>query len=402
MKHRRHKSALSRLVGIFMISLITLGVIVLIHYFLQSDNVKKSPVQKLSETVKNIEKSVPFRSQNKPATKVTGSVFVPYWRVNSLESISDITLPEMNSVTLQNSTIDYVIYFGVGADKDGIVETDPGYKGLQKFTEVVNGSNLKTLLTVRMLDEEINDVVLENQEAQNNIAQEVAKVTQENGFSGIVLDFEHSVLPTKKTTEEITAFFAKMSETTHANNVSFAITVYGDTFYRARPYDIERIEPFVDSFYVMTYDFHKSYGTPGPNFPLHATDLNNEVVGAKKGVKQYGYSVEHMISDMMLAGVKPDKLVPVFGMYGYDWMVDDENRPLKPAEAVTLNQARSRYSGDSVVIDPISSENTVSFTDNSGQKHVVWFENERSAQQKIEYVMTEGISKVGYWAWGYY
>ncbi len=389
---------MGRLGGIFVFGVFIVGVFIFLHYFFQSDKGKDNPVQKLSDTVKNIENSVPFRAKHKPATEVTGSIFVPYWRVGSLKTATDVTLPE----TIQHKSIDYVIYFGVGADKDGIIETDPGYRGLSSFTQVFDEDNIKTLLTVRMLDEEVNDVVLESQVAQNNIAREAVKMAQDNGFSGIVLDFEHSVLPTKKTTEEITGFFAEMSESAHESGLSFAVTVYGDTFYRARPYDIEHIEPYVDLFYVMTYDFHKSYGTPGPNFPLHATDFKNDLVGAQKGVKQYGYSIEHMIADIMLAGVKPDKVVPIFGMYGYDWMVDDENRPLKPAEAVTLNQARSRYSADQVVVDPVSAENSVTFTDDSGQKHVIWFENERSAQQKIKYVMTEGISKVGYWAWGYY
>lgn len=398
MKHRKHKNTMRLWIGFSLIVVLISGVFIFTKYFFRVDDHDENPVQKITETIKNIEKTASFGTKQNPATEVSGSVFVPYWRVKSLSNASDVDLPK----TVQHKNIDYVIYFGVGANKDGIIKTDPGYSGLQTFVQVLNGSDPKTLLAVRMLDEDANEVVLESQDAQNNIARDAVTLAKEQGFEGIVLDFEHSVLPTKKTTEEITNFFAKMAEASHASGMIFAVTIYGDTFYRARPYDIENIEPNVDLFYVMTYDFHKSYGTPGPNFPLYASDFNNDLVGAKKGVKQYGYSIEHMIADMTLADVKSDKIVPVFGMYGYDWMVDDENRPLKPAEAVTLNQAESRYSPEQVITDPVSAENSVTFNDNSGQKHVVWFENERSAQLKIKYVMTEGISKVGYWAWGYY
>ena len=109
-----------------------------------------------------------------------------------------------------------------------------------------------------------------------------------------------------------------------------------------------------------------------------------------------------MVDDLYGASVKPEQLVFVFGMFGYDWAVDEENRPLKGARSVTTSQAQSRYDTETVHVDPISAENTVVYTDDSGQKHVVWFENERSAQEKINYLMSKGISKVGYWAWGYY
>jgi spore germination protein YaaH len=374
-----------------LITLVLAGWIVIFN-LVKKDPSGKNPFQKIQDTVKKVEKSAPFHKKYKSSDTVTGSVFVPYWKVDDLNLPTDINLPE----NIHHDDADYIVYFGITANSEELNRVDPGYSNLEEFAGIMKKGDDKTLLTLRMLDEDVNTAVLDDSLAQSKIITQTIETAQTYGFDGVVLDFEHSVLPTQKTTDSITSFVSRMSEAVHAEDMVFALTIYGDTFYRARPYDITQIEPLVDGFYIMTYDFHKSYGTPGPNFPLSDGSL------ASDGSKQYGYSLEHLIDDMYSSGVAPDKMTFVFGMYGYDWMVDDQNRPLKPAQAVTLNQARSRYKPSDVTADSISSENTTSFTDESGQKHVVWFEDERSAQAKVQFIMTEGISKVGYWAWGYY
>ena len=96
---------------------------------------------------------------------------------------------------------------------------------------------------------------------------------------------------------------------------------YGDTFYRLRPFDIKTLSKNADFFMIMSYDFSKSRGNPGPNFPL-------------RGKEVYGYDMTQMIDDY-LRYLPSDKTSVVFGLFGYDWIVDDKNKAVLQGDAKT-------------------------------------------------------------------
>lgn len=165
------------------------------------------------------------------------------------------------------------------------------------------------------------------------------------------------------------------------------MTIYGDTFYRKRPYDIKSIGSSLDELMIMAYDFSKSYGEPGPNFP-------------HEGQEQYGYDLKTMIEDF--ANLVPrEKLTVIFGMYGYDWTVDDKERPLKQAQALSFNEIKKKYpencSNCTTSRDELAQETKIVAGD-----HVIWFEDSTSAQKKQEYLKSQGIGNFAYWAYGYF
>lgn len=165
-------------------------------------------------------------------------------------------------------------------------------------------------------------------------------------------------------------------------------------FYRKRPYDISFINSHSDEIMVMAYDFHKSGGEPGPNFPLD------------KGAS-YGYDFKTMIHDF-LQYVPSQKLTVIFGMYGYDWIVDDNGLPIKPARALTYNQIYANYLSRcnekdcKITPDPESAETKITFEDESGDNDIIWFEDQGSVKRKEEYLEQKGIGSVAYWAEGYF
>jgi spore germination protein YaaH len=154
------------------------------------------------------------------------------------------------------------------------------------------------------------------------------QVAKENGFDGIVLDLEVKAIPTEKVISQITTFVRRFSIAATEKNIEFGMTVYGDTFYRARPFDLKGLEPYVDQFYIMAYDFSKTFGTPGPNFPL-------------SGKETFGYDLTTLTAD--LSFIEPKKLTLIFGMYGYDWLVDEKKRPIRPAKALPLKAIREQF-----------------------------------------------------------
>ncbi len=305
------------------------------------------------------------------------SLFVPSW------SLDGSALPD---------NYNRYIYFGVTGGTGGIITEDEGYQSISDFLSIVP-ENSKKFLTVKMTNSQTNLAVLQNKDAQKAIMDESIQLAKENKFDGIVFDFElfslfDTVIP------DMNSFVSDYYSLAKESNLSFALTIYGDRFYRKRPYDMKFLGSHSDEIMIMAYDFSKSNGEPGPNFPL-------------KGREKFGYDMELMLSDFT-DHVPPEKLTVLFGMYGYDWVVDEKKRPVRPATAQTLNQIHKKYldsCGKTNCVpfrDAKAKENEMDYVDPGSAYHIIWFEDEQSAKEKTETIRGEGIGSIGYWAFGYF
>lgn len=249
---------------------------------------------------------------------------------------------------------------------------------------------------------------------------EIIKIIKENNLQGIVLDLEIGGLGNEELVKSITMMVKIAAERIRQNNYSLAIALYGDTFYRKRPYDVKAISLLVDEVMIMAYDFSKSYGKPGPNFPFF------------RGEK-FSYDFQTMISDFLNV-VPREKLTIIFGMFGYDWQVDEKKRPISSAKALTLKQIKKKFfekqnevGGDNkqqfiqvncslanclAQRDEEAKEIEINYTlsrdqpDENGiyliDYHIVWFEDEESVAIKKQYLREKGITSISFWAAGYF
>jgi len=302
-------------------------------------------------------------------------VFIPYWNIPSEEDFSGY---------------DTLIYFGVTPDNEGALKKDTGFSGLETFVTHTSPTK-KRYLTVRMLDTATNIDILENQSAQASLIEKLSELSVQHHLEGVVLDLEMSVIPFSDTQKDISHFVTRMADQLHKRNLELMVTIYGDTFYRSRPYDVSLLGDKADRILIMAYDFHKSRGEPGPNFPFD-----------RKGE----YDFKQMVQDFS-QHVDAEKLTVVFGMYGYDWTLGEQGLPLKTANAIPLHEIESDIipgcTGDCIIsTDKASQETKVTYSDPEGYDHVMWFENEASVEVKKEYLEEQGIGSIGYWVWGYF
>jgi len=314
----------------------------------------------------------------KPVKNIEKSVFIAYWNI-----------PETHS---EIEEYDKAIYFGVAPDKDGDLIDDLGLQNIDKFVNISKNLQAK-LLTVRMFEEDVNFAIFEDDQAQKELAINVAKIIEEYDFDGVVLDLELGVIPTASVSSQITSFVKSFSSALRIGTVPkrdspVFLALYGDTFYRGRPYDVEKLEKYVDGIYIMAYDFHKSRGEPGPNFPLTRRSLG-------EGGPEYSYDFQQMIKDFSTI-VPRDNITVIFGMYGYDWTLGQQGLPLKAAVAIPINEIDT--SGANTY--PESKEKNIKYTDDEGYDHILWYEDMESSDVKIEYLKSQGIGSVGYWVWG--
>ena len=321
------------------------------------------------------------------AQKLQKSIFVPYR--------ADF------SGKLSVDQYDRVIYFGVAAGLTGVNRAENGYTQLVPFLSKTDIEN--RWLTLRMINGDLNTQILEDETQWKPLFDDFATLANRNGFKGVVLDLELSALPSDKVVGQITTFTTRFAQSMKEKNIPVAITMYGDVFYRHRPFDMESIGKAFDEVLIMAYDLHKAGGEPGPNFPLSGRD-------------RFGYDFETMITDFKSV-VPKDKLNVIFGMYGYDWVTDEKKRPLKPASALSYSEIQKKYLDDCDVHDCIirrdeqAAETEINrvesvYSPDRDQydlyPHIVWFEDEHSVERKTKFLQEQGISHISFWTYGYF
>ncbi len=338
------------------------------YYFLEYKNAAV-----ISPSGKSVENNAPDTSQSPERM----ALFVPYWTLDE-----DI-----------QTDADRLIYFGVAADEEGIDKSDDGYKNLPDFVSAA-GTDTPTLLTIRLIDDDINKKILKDKNAQQAIINESISLAKKYGFEGIVVDFETSALPFDSIIQRISTFSQSFYAAAKKENLYYATTLYGDTFYRSRAYDVKTIAEHADEIMIMAYDFHKSRGNPGPNFPL-------------AGKETYGYDFKTMMQDFLKESKKA-KVTVVFGLFGYDWSVDNRGESTAYGKSLSFNLAKKRFLASCekkacvVKRDPISEETVVSYQDEEGKKHTVWFEDPVSVEKKKAYLDTLGIHSISFWAYSFF
>jgi len=311
---------------------------------------------------------------------LTKSVFIPYWSDEIREG---------------NLSYDSYYYFGVRPTKEGEIDED---KGFEQITLVEDIPNKHKELVLRMLDASVNEVILKDKNVQKKLISEVKNILIKKSFSGLILDLEVPFTLQANKQNQITQFVQQMCTDVNSDYKSCSMLVYGDFFYRKRPYDLKKLAQYTDKILLMAYDFHKAGGESGPNFPLSRRSVNE---GGPE-TADYGYDFKAMIQDTITL-VPKEKIEVVFGMYGYDWTLNEQGTPLKIAQALSVNSIKLKVESLKLKVENNEAkEKIIHYIDEEGRKHIIWYEDEESAQIKTKYLQEQGVSQISYWAYGYY
>ncbi len=342
-----------------------------IIFFLPRD--KKAPINPSARvTATPVQPTVESRQEET-------TLFVPYW------SLSKGINTDKDYKTL--------IYFGITPSESGINKEEIGYRQLASFISQ-KPSHTQTLLVVRMLNADTNFAVLKAKDKQRQVINDTIAIARANKFNGVVLDLELSALPFDSLIQQINSFAQSFATEANNNELSFSIAMYGDTFYRIRPFEVKTLAKSSDKVMIMAYDFSKANGNPGPGFPL-------------AGKSTYGYDY-HSLVDNFLQVVPSEKITVIFGLYGYDWTVDEKNISQQIGKARSLVEIEEQILAKCASLhcqkhrDDASAEMRIEYTDSEGEKHVVWYEDMESVRQKEAYLKTKGITSYSLWANSYF
>lgn len=307
------------------------------------------------------------------------SIFLPYWG-------SEMDIAEMK--------YDNYYYFGVQPTIQGTLENE---SGLQNIGIAKKIPEKQKELVLRMLNSTVTEVLLEEKQAQKELVSQIITTLNSFSFSGIVLDIEVPFTLNTDKKDKITKFVQLLCTAIKSDYKTCSVLIYGDTYYRSRPYDVKKLGRIVDKILIMTYDFHKAGGEPGPNFPLSRRSVNEGGLEV-----DYGYDFKQMIADFLI-DVPKEKIEVVFGMYGYDWTLNMQGTPLKTAVALSVNNIKSKVRSLKLkVISNEVREKKIEYIDYVGKKHIMWYEDEESAEVKTKYLEQLGIGRVSFWAQSYF
>lgn len=333
---------------------------------------------KIQKTIESITEQVAPKKIT-PQTQKREYIFVPYWSFTK-----NIVADSENSL----------IYFGLGVNEGGLELEDDGYEKLEDFVDFTPNAS-ERIMAVRMTDKNVNAQILKDPLIQEKIASTASKLAKEYEFDGVLLDYETSAFGFESTMSNILSFYELFADEVKSEDLLFYVALYGDNYFRARPYDIEKIGEFSDRVIIMAYDFSKSRGNPGPNFPLYDDS----------GI--YGYDLATMVDDFQ-KDVDNEKIVVAFGYFGYDWEIDKDGISTSNGAPLSTNEINKSYVNDCELDECVldrskeSLEPSVFYKDSEGNDHVVWFEDAESVEKKKEELKKKGILETASWAYSYY
>lgn len=210
-----------------------------------------------------------------------------------------------------------------------------------------------------------------------HVAAIIALVRQQH-YAGIDIDYEDLHASDRSA---FTAFVTQLGAALHAKGKTlsvalFAKTTNAGTDQRNVAQDYAAIGRVADQVRLMAYDYHWAGSTPGPVAPI----------GWVRGVLRY-----------VKSQIPAHKIILGVPLYGYDWAAGGHGTVIGWLQAFRLaNQYHAQPHFDAASQSP-----WFDYTDQSGHKHVVWFENAPSSKAKFAAARGSGIGGVYLWMYGF-
>jgi spore germination protein len=205
----------------------------------------------------------------------------------------------------------------------------------------------------------------------------IVNLVREHNYAGIDIDYENLRAGDR---QAFTTFITDLAHALHAHGKMLSVAVFAKTTNagvdpRNVAQNFAAIGRVADQVRIMAYDYHWATSAPGPVAPLPWV---------------------HSVLKYAKSEIPARKIILGIPLYGYDWSGGN-------AQAVTwlgaLRLARAHHV--TARYDNSAQAPWFRYTDASGHRHVVWFENEASSQAKFSAALGSQIGGVYLWMFGY-
>ena len=227
-------------------------------------------------------------------------------------------------------------------------------------------------------DSELASIILNNPNIQTTFINNIISTLTAKNYTGINVDFEY-LYPQDK--DAYTQFLANLKASLSPLGKSLSVAVapkYRDNqeglLYEA--HDYQAIGEIADRVIIMTYEWGYVYGEPMAISPLREVEA------------VISYAVTRIPSNKILMGM-PN--------YAYDWVT-----PWKQGDvANTITNTRALEialeNGANIMFDNSAQAPYFNYVDERGNTRVVWFEDARSIDTRLNLVTKYNLAGVSFW-----
>lgn len=298
-------------------------------------------------------------------------------------SVSGYAYPFINREALMKTLpfLTYLAIFTYGFTPEGELVTidDEDLIRIARDFGVAPLMMLSTLTDAGTFSNELAHVVLNDLEVQNKLIDNVLINLNTKNYHGLDVDFEY-ILPEDRQgyVDFIKNITTKLNEKGYEVLVALAPKISADQpglLYESHDYGA--LGEVANSVLLMTYEWGFTYGPPMAVAPI---DKVTEVLN---------YAVTEIDPSIIFMGI-PN--------YGYDWTLPFERgkskaQSLSNVAAVDL----ARQVGAIIEFDEVSQAPFFEYTDPEGKEHIVWFEDARSIEAKVNLAHEFAFQGISYW-----
>ena len=299
-----------------------------------------------------------------------------------IEPVGDMVSPSLLLAAQQAApNLTYLAPFSYQVTRDGGLNPMP----LNGLPEIAERNNTTLMMTVTNIEEgrfseELARAVLQDETSQQTLLDNIVAEARRVGvFSDAHFDFEFIPVDLR---QAYTEFLRRATKRLRGEGLLVSAALAPKTsaqqmgqWYEA--HDYQAIGSIVDFVVIMTYEWGFSGGPPMPVSPI----------GPVEQVLRYALS--EMPSYKIMMGQN---------LYGYDWTLPFV-RGQTFATAISPQQAIQIAMDNNVAIsyDFRAQAPFFNYTDAEGNRHIVWFEDARSIQAKIDLLKRLGIRGISFW-----
>lgn len=301
--------------------------------------------------------------------------------------VNGYAFPNIDMEVLRK-TLPYLTYlsiFSYQVNPDGSLNTIPD----EPLIKAARDAKVAPLMVVTNIEKDggfssdIAHSILTDEEAQDNLINNIIKTLKEKNYYGLDIDFEY-IYPYDR--ESYNNFIRRITRTlkplgysvTSALAPKVSATQEG-ILYEAHDYPVHG--ELLDHVIPMTYEWGYTYSPPMAVAPI------NEV---------------RKVLDYAVTAIPREKIFMGIPNYGYDWTL-----PYTPGTAakVVSNTGAVDLAGREGAFIRYNQKSQAPFFnyyDDNGKQHEVWFEDARSILAKLFLANEYGVGGLSYWTIGRY
>ncbi len=282
-------------------------------------------------------------------------------------------------------------YFSYEVDPNtGNALTTHGFSTAQTVTDALNNGVRVNLCVTLFTD---HATFLTSNTSRQTLINNLINLVQSRGAHGVNIDFES--MPSS-VSADYTSFMIDLCTQMHNQIPGSQVSIAMHAVDWSGFYDIAALEPHVDLFCIMGYDYYWSgSANAGPNDPLFHFQ------------NSYNYTLSKSTTYYRNEGVPASKLILGLPYYGREWDVSSHNLPATTTSSgspVFYNDAKDNLSGNyssaNRNYDPESRSVYYNYYD-GGTPVQSFISEEDELGERMDFINQRGLAGMGIWALGY-